>query len=577
MSPGLKRILAIFFRYRWRVALGVVCLLAVDAGQLAIPLLIREVIDRVADATASRAWLGWMGLALVGLAVAIAGLRFAWRHLFFVAAHHAGRELRRQILDHALHLAPGSLAGRTTGEVMALATNDVESVRRALAMGFVAGFDAFVFSLFALAAMFWLAPETTLWVVLPLPLLAVLMRFALRAVYERWDRVQAAFESLTERSRESISGVRVIKAFAQQEGDAQRFGQVNRAIYGHMLDYARVDALFRPLIILLTGSCTAILLGLGGLRAIDQQISLGTFVALTTYLGMLTWPMIAAGWMATMLQRSAASMDRIQTFLHRAREPEPAATSTPIREGRIALRELSFTYPGAREPTLQDISLEVASGGSLGIVGEIGSGKSTLAKLLLRLEDPPPGSLFIDGRDVLDIDRSRVRAAVAWVPQEAFLFSATIADNLRLGDPAAPAADLERVCRLAAVHEEIAALEKGYQTLLGERGLSLSGGQKQRLCLARALLKPAPILLLDDTLSAVDADTEQAIVAGLHRALVGRTAIVISHRTSAVRALDRIAVLRRGRMIQYGPPAALIDQPGYYRRMAELQELECCE
>lgn len=578
MRPGLRQILKIFLSYKGRVAWGVLCLLLVDAGQLTVPPLVGAVIDRVAEGTADAAWLGWMALALIGLAIGIAVFRFAWRHLFFVAAHRAELKLRHQIFAHALALSPDTAQRTSTGEVMALATNDLESVRRALAMGLVAGFDAFVFSLFAVAAMFWLAPGITLWVVLPLPVLAIVMRVSLKAVYERWDRVQAAFESMTERTRESLAGVRVIKAFAQQPGDEARFSQVSQAYFDHYLRYTRVDVLFRPAILLLTGACVAILLGVGGVEAIEQRLTVGTFVALATYLGMLTWPMIAAGWMAALVQRSAASMDRILAFLARDREPRPDAQSPGgTLQGSIEIRDLTFTYPGAPAAALEEVSVSIPAGGSLGIVGEIGSGKSTLGKLLGRFEEPPPGTVLVDGQDVLALDRTVLRQAVAWVPQEAFLFSDTIEANLLLGDPEADPNALEQVCKLAAVDEEIRSFEHGYQTLLGERGISLSGGQKQRICLARALLKPAPILLLDDTLSAVDADTERAIVASLKETLANRTAVVISHRTTAVRDLDQILVLRNGRVIQRGSHAQLIAQPGYYRRMAELQELECCD
>jgi ATP-binding cassette subfamily B protein len=578
MSAGLTAILKIFFSYRWRVVLGVACLLLVDAGQLAVPLVVREVIDRVAAQRATGQFLLAMAGVLAGLALGIAGFRFAWRHLFFVAARMAELDLRTRIYQHALALTSRQAQATATGEVMALAINDVESVRRALAMGFVAGFDAFIFSVFAVTTMFWLAPGVTLWAVLPLPLLALLMRASLKAVYERWDAVQESFATMTERARESISGIRVLKAFARLPDDEQRFAAASREYFDRYLHYTRVDALFRPAILLLTGVCMAILLAVGGLRAIDDQLSLGTFVALTTYLGMLTWPMIAAGWMAALLQRSIASMDRIQAFLAREREPAPQTSAdSPVTRGEIELRDLSFSYPGADRPALRGLSLRVPAGTSLGVVGEIGSGKSTLAQLLARIHDPPPGGLFIDGLDVSNIDRAQLRQAISMVPQEAFLFSDTIEANLLVGDPTADAARLEQACRSAAVAEEIAGFERGYQTLLGERGLTLSGGQKQRVCLARALLKQAPILVLDDTLSAVDADTEGQIIASLQGALTGRTAVIISHRTSAVRALDQIVVLGQGRIIQRGTHAELIAQPGYYRQMAELQELECCE
>ena len=577
MRTGLRSILRLFFRSPRRVVAGAVCLLLVDAGQLAIPPIVGTVIDAVAEGWASPGLLGWMALALVGLALEIAVFRYAWRHLFFVEARKAERKLRQQVFDHALILSQKSASETPSGEVMALATNDVESVRRALAMGFVAGIDALIFSVFALAAMFWLAPGVTGWVILPLPVLALLMRWALKAVYERWDRVQRSFETVTERARESMAGIRVTKAFDQQAGDLARFADASGAYFEHYLHYSRVDAFFRPAILSLTGICVAILLAMGGISVIDGSISVGTFVSLTIYLGMLTWPMIAAGWVAALIQRAVASMDRIQVFLATEREAPAQNDPAAVEPGAITIEDLTFSFPGSDRPTLDSIDLRVPAGSSLGIVGEIGSGKSTLASLLLRLPDPPAGTIRIDGEDLLDMDRARLRRAVAWVPQEAFLFSDTIAANLRLGDPDAADDQLHKACELAAVHDEISAFEDGYQTLLGERGITLSGGQKQRVCLARALLKQAPILLLDDTLSAVDADTERAILAGLGQALAGRTAIVISHRISAVRDLDQVAVLKEGRLRQLGSHADLMAQDGIYRRLAALQEIQVRE
>ena len=589
MNPGLRNILRLFLNYPIRVVLGVVCLLMVDLGQLVIPLVVREVIDRVATQTASVAWLGRISLVLIAIALGIALFRFIWRHLFFVAARRMELKLRQQIYDHALHLDAHNLSTINTGEIMALATNDLESVRMALAMGFVAGFDATIFAVFALSAMVWLDSSTALWVVLPLPILAVLMRFSLKAVYERWDGVQETFGKLSERARESIAGVRVIKAFGQLECDQARFDQVNREYFERYLRYSRVDSFFRPAILLLTGLCLVILLLHGGSRVIEGRLSIGTFVAIATYLGMLTWPMIAAGWMAALLQRAAASMERIQRFLARPREPllkspvlggsgEPAAASNSdarVIHGDIEFQDVTFSYPAGEQPALENISFRVPAGASWGVVGEVGSGKSTLATLLLGFHLPDSGKLLIDGVDLSQMERQELRQAIAWVPQEGFLFSDTIDANLRMGDPDAAFEKLHQVCKQAAVMDEITSFEKGFDTLLGERGITLSGGQKQRICLARALLKDSPILLLDDTLSAVDSRTQADIIAALEPILQQRTAIVISHRISAVRSLDQILVLRRGRIVQQGSHQQLMAQAGYYREMSQLQELEC--
>ena len=575
MRSGLASIAGIFWAHRRSVVLGIACLLVTDAAQLSIPLVVRSVVDDITHGSATAAQVSRMALLLLGLSLTVALFRFAWRHFFFSTARLAERDLRRRILDHAMTLSSRFFTKTRTGEFLALASNDVESVREAIAMGFVAGFDASAFALFALGAMFWLDPILAGLTILPLPLLAAIMAVSLKAVYSRWDAVQASFEGLTEKARESMAGMRVLKAYGREAEDTADFERMNEDYFAKYMRYTRVDAFFHPAILLIAGSCVAVLLAGGGARVIGGQTSMGSFVAFATYLGMLTWPMIAAGWMLTLVQRAAASMDRINALLL-TREEESgclAAPTSPLAGG-IEARDLTFAYPDQARPSLVRVSFEVPPGGSLGVVGEIGSGKSTLAQLLSRLYDPPIGSLLVDGRDVLDLPLDYLRAGVAYVPQEPFLFSDTIAENLRVAKPNATADEMWEACSLAALHEEIEGFPAKYETLLGERGITLSGGQKQRLCLARALLKPAPVLVLDDTLSAVDAEAERRILAGLKKTVGLKTLVVISHRVSAVRDLDAILCLQRGAVVQSGTHAELSRQPGFYRDMVELQEEE---
>jgi ATP-binding cassette subfamily B multidrug efflux pump len=573
----LRSIFDLIWRYKGRVLLGIACLLIVDGAQLAVPLVIRKVVDALASSSATPAFIGAQSLVLLGLALAVAVFRFAWRHFFFSASRLAELDLRNRILDHALALSTRFFTKTRTGEIMALATNDVESVRQAIAMGFVAGFDGSVYALVAIGAMLWLDPVLCLWTILPLPLLAALMAVSLKAVYSRWDAVQASFEDLTEKVRETAAGMRVLRAYGQQEGDADDFDRFNRDYYGKYMRYVAVDAFFHPAILLVAGSCLAILLGVGGGRVLEGKTSIGSFVAFSSYLAMLTWPMIAAGWMLSLMQRAGASMARIQELLG-VTDLDGAGGDGSLRKapakGALEAKGLTFTYPEASAPALKGVSFSLPAGGSVGIVGEIGSGKSTLAQLIVRIYDPPEGTLFLDGEDLRSIPVAYLRESVAYVPQEPFLFSDTIAQNLRLANPGATQEEMERVCAIAALHEEIVSFPRGYETVLGERGITLSGGQKQRLCLARALLKPSPVLVLDDTLSAVDADAERRILAGLRTLARDRTLVVVSHRVSAVRELDTILCLHRGEVIQAGTHAQLAAAPGYYQQMVELQEME---
>lgn len=574
LSKGLRGLLAHFWKFRARAIPGLIALIISDGCQLAIPMAVKSGVDLLAaggpGVTASvRERAVW----IVALTAVIVASRYMWRHYLLSAARSAELDLRERLLDKVMSLPAAWFSQTRTGEIMALATNDVSSVRMALAMGMVAGFDATVFAAVALGMLAVLDWRLMLWTAIPFPVLFVIMAVSLRVIYHRWDRVQEAFSAITEKARESLSGMRVLRAYVQDEGDRRDFERFNRECYERQLAYVRVDALFQPSILVLAGMSTAILVAVGGARVIQGQTTLGSFTAFSSYLGMLTWPMIAAGWVLTLVQRGAASMARINDMLDEPPETEQGAVLESA-SGAIEARDLRFTYPGASAPALDGVSFRVPAGGSLGLVGEVGSGKSTLAALLVRIYDPPRGQLFLDGRDVNDVQPAALRRQAAYVPQEAFLFSDTIEENLRLGDPQADDARLREACAVAAVHEEIEEFPTGYQTMLGERGVTLSGGQKQRLSLARALLKVAPVLVLDDTLSAVDADAERRILDRLAGALQRRTSLVISHRISAVRDLDWILVLREGGVVQEGRHAELVAAPGYYRELYELQELE---
>ena len=548
-------------------------MLVVDGAQLSIPLVVKRVIDSIAAGEAEQGSIAIMALLLVGLALVIATFRFLWRHFFFSAARLSEMELRLDIFNHVVSLPAKYFSKIRTGEVMALATNDVESIREALAMGFVAGFDASAYAMVALLAMFFLDPVLSLWTIVPLPLLAVLMLYSLRAIYDRWDKVQASFEEMTEKVRESIAGMRILRAYVQGEGDSRDFGAYSSDYYRRYMSYVRLDAMFHPAILLVAGTCMGILLGVGGGRVIGGSLSIGSFVAFSSYLGMLTWPMIAAGWMGSLIQRASASMDRIKALLEESPERLGDVPEGRLDSVSISARGLVFSYPGQEQPALDGISFELPEGGSIGFVGEVGSGKSTLPQLLCRIWEPPRGALFMGGSDIVDMDLSAVRAAISYVPQEPFLFSDTIAENLRVGSPGATVDDMVLACMTASLHDEIVGFPDGYETLIGERGITLSGGQKQRLCLARALLKPSPVLILDDTLSAVDAETERAIIRNLSQRPGRQSKIVVSNRVSSVKDLDMVVVLRGGRVIQRGTHQALSAEEGYYREMVELQQM----
>jgi len=573
MRRGLIGLGGYLWRHRGACALGMLCLFIADFGQLSVPLYIQRVIDALTTGTATPAFLARQAGWVMAMGVLCYAARYAWRYFFFTAARQAELDIRHRLLARLVRLPMPYFQTTRTGEVMALATNDVMSVRMALAFGLMAGFDGIVYGLMTLGAMFWLDWKLTLWTLAPFPLLGLLMIVFMPVSYSFSDKVQKAFEDVTEKARESLAGMRVLRAYSQEHGDFKDFVRVCEEFRQIAMRYVRVDSIYGPSILVLSGSSVAILLAVGGGRVVSGGTTLGTFTAFTSYLGHLTWPMIALGWTLSIVQRGAASMNRLQNLLDQAPEPDQPHVAN-ARKGHLEARGLTFTYPGRDTPALTDLSFEVPSGGTLGLVGEVGSGKSTVTQLLTRLFDPPPGTLFLDGVDVRSYNLRELREQISLVPQEAFLFSQTIAENLQLARPGAPLEELEAVARLAALHEEVSEFPQRYDTRLGERGVTLSGGQRQRVCLARALLKTAPVLVLDDTLSAVDAETEHRIAEALRSRLQGQTSLVISHRITSVKDLDWIIVLHDGHVLQQGRHAELVAQPGLYRELYELQTME---
>ncbi len=561
-SRGLKALFGYLWNYRWQTGVGVIGLILADAAQLSIPFLSQRVIDDLREGP-DRFLIG----LIVGLALLAYASRCLWRYCLFGAARKCDIEIRRQIYDRAIHLDLTYHSQSSIGHMMALATSDVAAVRMALAFALMSSFDAVIYSLLSISALLHIDAQLAMVTLLPFPLLGFLMRYLMKWNYSTWDRVQQSIDELTEKSRESISGMRVLRTLVQDQGDAAEFRRITAEQHRRFMTFVKVDGVYSPTILFLSGISSALLLAVGGQHVVDGRLTVGEFTAFASFLGQLSWPMVAAGWTLSLVQRATASMDRILTLLDSLPEPQQPLVEGPFA-GALEVRGLTFSYPGGVKPALQDLSAQVAAGGSLGLVGEVGSGKSTLTRLLQRLFEPPPGTIFLDGHDVVELNLSQLRQQFAWVEQESFLFSATIEENLRLSGYEG---DVQPAARQAELHQEVLSFPEGYQTLLGERGVTLSGGQRQRLCLARALLKPAPVLLLDDTLSAVDADTEQKILTSLASLRGHQTLVIISHRVSSVRDCDEIVVLEEGKVIQRGRHQQLLAEDGLYKRLYELQ------
>ncbi len=525
--------------------------------------------------------LGRYALILFAIAI-VAGLFKFWMRLAVIGiSRHVEFDLRNELFAHLQKLPLPTFQRSRTGEIMSRATNDLSAVRMMLGPGFMYLVNTVVVALVSIGFMLAISPRLTLLSLLPLPLVSLAVWFFGERIHRRFEEIQARFAALSAKVQESLTGVRVVRAFAREERELEEFESLNRDYLERNLGLIRTSGFLNPGLAFLSGVAALLALYLGGRQVIAGRITLGQFVAFTVYLGMLNWPMVALGWVINLFQRGLASYRRILEILDwPPAEAEPAAgPAVPSPDGvrargEIELRHLTFTYPGASAPALRDVSLRIPAGRTVAVVGRTGAGKSTLLSLIPRLFEPPPGTLFLDGRDVREWPLGSLRRQIGIAPQDPFLFSATLAENIAYGVEHADDAAIVRVARIAGLDDDARAFPSGYETRVGERGITLSGGQKQRATIARAVLRDAPVLLLDDCLSSVDTQTEEAILHGLRGEMARRTTLIISHRVSTVRDADEIVVLDDGAIRERGTHDELIGRDGAYAELVRQQQLE---
>ena len=573
------RLIGGYAKSRWlHYAAGILALAAVDLMNVYIPQFTGQITDGLKAGT-----IGMDGVwRLIGLIIlmgaAMAAGRFGWRYFIFGAALDVRRRLQEDLFAHLEKLSMRYYNEHKTGDLMAHFTNDMRSVQMLMGPTVVTAFDATVMLVMVLGKMmFYVDMRLTLVAVIPLLLIMYGDYYYGKVMHRKFFAKQRAFSDLTDQVQEAVSGIRVIKAFVQERQELAAFARVNRLNQDRNMAVARTQALFMPLLDLVIGVSGLLTLLYGGYLTIAGEITLGQFEAFNLYIAMLVWPMLAAGECITFISQGMASLKRIRTILDEKPEIVDGAEVKDVAalRGEIELDGLTFAYPDQEDVTVLDsIRVHVDQGSTLAVLGRTGSGKSTLANLLLRLYDTKSDMIRIDGRPICEIPLSVLRRDVAYVPQESFLFSDTLERNIAFGAERKSREEIQRAARDACIHSNIMDFPEGYDTMVGERGVTLSGGQKQRSAIARALLKDAPILILDDALSAVDTDTEEQILHNLRVNRAGRTTILIAHRISTIQSADRILVLDEGRAAEYGSHEELMALGGIYRSIHDKQQLE---
>lgn len=567
-------------RHWWQYLLGILALYLVDQVNVYVPEFTGKIIDGLTDGTLDMSGAMKIVWTIAGMGLAIAVGRFGWRFFIFGAARSVEREMRGDMYGHLSKLSMRYFNQHKTGDLMAHFTNDLMSVRQLLGMTVITAFDATVMLVLVLMNMItYVSPKLTVVAVIPLLIITFGDFFYGKAMHKRFRQKQEAFSGLTDQVQETISGIRVIKAFVQERKEIAAFAKTTEFAKDKNLNVVRLQALMMPVMDMIIGTSTLLTLLYGGYLAIHGEITVGQFVAFNSYVGMLVWPMMAVGECIGSISQGTASLGRIFGIFQEQPEivdgPQTNRDVTDLK-GEIRLNHLTFAYPDMPEvKVLEDVSVTVKPGETLAVLGRTGSGKSTIPSLLVRLYDVADGMITIDGHDLKSIPLGVLRESIACVPQDNFLFSDTLQNNIAFGSADKTLASVEHAARLACIHDNIAEFPEQYQTVVGERGVTLSGGQKQRSSIARALMKDAPILILDDALSAVDTDTERKILDNLKTVRGSdRTTIIVAHRISTIQDADHILVLDDGLVEEYGTHEELLRNDGLYKSLFEKQQLE---
>ncbi|WP_064093592.1 ABC transporter transmembrane domain-containing protein [Rossellomorea aquimaris] len=555
---------------------GTILLLLVAFLQLIPPKIVGVVVDSIKSNTLTlKDMLKWIGI-LLGTALSMYGLRFVWRIKIFGSATKLSRLLRNRLYHHFTNMSPSFYQKRRVGDLMAHATNDLQAIQQTAGVGVLTLVDSLATGGFVILAMaFTISWKLTLIALIPMPIMALLTNYYGTLLHKRFHNAQEAFSSLNDKTQESVSGIKVLKTFGQEREDIESFRKQSEEVVQKNMAVAKVDSLFDPTISIIVGVSFFLSIVFGSKFVVSGELTIGELISFTAYLGLLIWPMLAFGWLFNIVERGRASYDRVSDLLDEVVEVKDKVDAIEVRpSGDIQYRIEKFYYPGESVVALEGIDFLLEKGKTVGVVGKTGAGKTTLLKVLMREFEGYSGEVTFGGHSIKDYKLNSLREAIGYVPQDHFLFSATILENIAFTNPLTHKEEVESAAKLAHIHQDIEGFTHGYGTVVGERGVSLSGGQKQRISIARALLMDPELLILDDSLSAVDAKTEEAILSSLRENREGKTTIITAHRLSAIQHADFIIVLENGRIVERGTHQELMKEKGWYKEMYLRQQLE---
>ncbi len=575
MLKTYKTLFPYIKKHKYRYIIGIACLVAVDSAQLLLPQYLRKAINSISEGKTALTVLA-IALVMVLTAAGIAMGRFLWRFFIHGSSRRIETALRDRYFSRLMTLPAAYFGNTAAGDLMARATNDMQAVRMAVGMAFVAFVDGGYMSIAILVAMFAQNARTTLAVVIPLPLLSLLIIFFGSLVGKRFKKMQEIYSRLSALVQETLQGMRIVQSFVKEEYFSERFAAINEDYKKASMNLVKIDGFFFPFINFLAGLSTLALVLSGGLALLENRMSPGDLAAMLAYLEMLIWPMLGAGFMVNLMQRGAASLKRINEVLAVDSEPEfgmGIQKTETAPKGDIEFKKLNMVFSDTGKTVLSDISIFLSAGKTLGILGRVGSGKTILLKTLPRIIEAPASSVYWGGHDIASYSLQALRSSIGFVPQDSFLFSDSIKENILFSDPYLPKERFEKAVSIAALDKDLRLFDKGWNTIVGEKGLSLSGGQKQRVAIARAVARNPELLILDDALSAVDTETEEEIMDALLEDRKGKTSIIVSNRVSTLGRADKIAVLDKGKLVQYGSPNELATQKGFYSEIAAMQAL----